>query len=132
MRLQGLNSPMTHLRGPLIALASDNSENVVDNTLEIIDIIAKIGTAIYTILVMIQVFVGVLFLKRARKVKEVRCLVKFLVIIGIIDDLDWMLIFILTIYFEVEIPYGVFLALVTVGCLSFGIFFSLMIRMLRV
>ena len=57
--------------------------------MEIVNIIYKIGTVIYSLLVLCQVAAGGVFCWRARKVKEINWLPKLIMALAAIEGIMW-------------------------------------------
>ena len=100
--------------------------------MEIVVGIRKTGTVIFSIIVLCQVMAAVGFLWRARKVKEINWLPKFIILLASIDGIMWSSYWISVIFFKKFFSATVVFWMGIVDSITYPTIMGLLIRFERV
>ena len=124
-------------RNAMMALAwldesqgEEGSETSLDE--EVALYIRKSGMLIFTLFVICQVAMSVVFWWRSRNVKEINWLPKFIVTLASVEGIVWSLSDITEEFFKVELSNMVWLAIRLIGTITFPTILGLLIRFQRV
>ena len=100
--------------------------------MEIISIIRKTATVIITFLVLCQVVTSMVFCWRARKVKEINWVPKFIMALAGIEGIMWSSLYISAVFFKSPYPTNVIFVMNIVSSITLPIIFGLLIGFERV
>ena len=124
-------------RNAMMALAwldesqgEEGSETSLDE--EVALYIRKSGMLIFTLFVICQVAISVVFCWRSRNIKEINWLPKFIMTLASVEGIVWSLSDITEEFFKVELSNMVWLAIRLIGTITFPTILGLLIRFQRV